>query len=227
MLLVLAVAGLACAEGPGPRPRTMGTLFASTGFVGLLMVGATALALFLAIRRRLDLRPARLAPAPLQRSLELALHAGEPDRALREAESRPSLLGDLVAAGLRVRGAGLDDMLSSVERRSTQEALRLGNGIANLARLGGLILLAGLLGSALSFMNALIVIERLKEPRLQDFAGGLAPALACAAFGLAFAVFCFGAFFLLDHRLTARAIQTREIAEDMLRMAAEKTRPPG
>ncbi len=47
------------------------------------------------------------------------------------------MLGELVASGLYLRGAGLDEMLANVERTAAKELLRLGNRIANLARLGG------------------------------------------------------------------------------------------
>jgi len=67
-------------------PVSSSHLFMSTGFVGPLMVLAGAVALFIAIRRWLELRAGRLAPAELERTLDGAVRTAlmrATDRATR------------------------------------------------------------------------------------------------------------------------------------------------
>jgi len=112
---------------------------------------------------------------------------------------------------------GLDEMLANVERATTRESLRLGNRVANLARLGGVVLLVDLFGTTAGLMSTLQVIEILKEPTVSDFVRGILEALVCAALGLVVALFCFVAFFWLDARLTQRCLEVRDIAEELVR----------
>ena len=87
--------------------------FLAPGFVGplLLLLGLVALAI--AVRRFLELRRERLAPAALQKSLERAVQTDAPDTALAQAMGSHSCLGQLVAAALQLRSAGLDEMLAN------------------------------------------------------------------------------------------------------------------
>ena len=206
-----------------PSLPSSSQLFMSTGFVGPLMVLAGAVALFIAIRRWLELRAGHLAPAELERTLDAAVHAGQLDQGLERAVASHTLLGELVAAGLYLHKAGLDEMLANVERAATKESLRLGNRVANLARLGGVALLIGVLGTTTSLMSAFFLIARLKAPVPGDFTTGMGESLASTALGLMVALFCFVAFFWFDSRLTQRVLAVREVAEEMMRDAAERT----
>ena len=122
-----------------------------------------------------------------------------------------------------MRKAGLDEMLANVERAATKESLRLGNRVANLARLGGVALLVGVFGTTTGLMNTLFLIARLKAPVPGDFTRGIGEPLASTALGLMVALFCFVAFFWFDSRLTQRVLAVREVAEEMMRDAAEHT----
>src|SRR5262249_27203055 len=187
-----------------PSPPSSSDLFASTGFIGPLMLLAGAVALFIAIRCWLELRAGRLAPADLEHTLDAAVHAGQLDQGLERAVASHTVLGELVAAGLYLRKAGLDEMLANVERAATKESLRLGNRVANLSRLGGVALLVGVFGTTTALMNVFFVIARLKAPVPGDFTLGIGQSLASTALGLMVALFCFVAFFWFDSRLTQR-----------------------
>ncbi len=206
-----------------PAPPSSADLFRSTGVIGPLMVLAGAVALFIAIRRWLELRAERLSPAELERTLDAAVHAGQFDQGLERAVASHTLLGELVAAGLYLRRAGLDEMLANVERAATKESLRLGNRVAILARLGGIALLVGVFGTTTGLMSVLFVIAQLKAPVPGDFTRGFGESLASTALGLLVAMFCFVAFFWFDSRVTQRVLAVREIAEEMMRDAAERT----
>jgi biopolymer transport protein ExbB len=209
------------ARAPAPA-RSFGELVLASGMIGPLICLAGVFAFVLAVRRWLELRPGRLAPEALQRALEAKLHGAELEGGLELAVQSRTVLGELVAAGLHLRRAGLDEMLANVERATTRESLRLGNRVANLARLGGVALLIGLFGTIVSLMNLLAVLEILLAPTVNDFVTGVNEALVCVAFGLFVALFCFVAFFWLDSRLTQRTLAVRDLAEELVRDAAEK-----
>jgi biopolymer transport protein ExbB/TolQ len=207
-----------------PRPRGFVELFQSTGLFGPLLVLLGAIALALAVRRWLELRSDSLAPEPLQRDLERSVREGKPTEALEQATASRSFLGGMVAGGLLLRTAGLDEMLANVERTAIKESLRLSNRIANLGRLGVVVLLVGLLGTCLCLMNTMLVLELLAQPRISEVFSGLVEALTCTALGLAVGLPCFAAQFLLENRLARRTLDVRGIAEELMRAAAAGSR---
>src|SRR5690242_18311554 len=152
----------------------MAQMFMATGFVGPLLLLFALVALAIAIRRFLELRRERLAPATLQRSLERAVQTGAADTALAQAMGSRSCLGQLVAAALQLRSAGLDEMLANVERAAARESMRHQNRIANLVRAGVLILLVGVLGTVLGMISATTVLGVIKTTTLQDLMPGIA-----------------------------------------------------
>ncbi|MFO0984647.1 MAG: hypothetical protein U1E76_23475 [Planctomycetota bacterium] len=66
------------------------------------------------------------------------------------------------------------------------------------------------------------ITAQFKNPTVTDFVVGILEALTCTAFGLFGALFCFGALFWFDYRLTQRVIAVREMAEEMMRLASEQ-----
>jgi biopolymer transport protein ExbB len=206
------------AQSPA-QPRGYVALFQSTGFVGMLLLLLGVVALVLAIRRWLALRPERLAPAALQRSLESALRAGQSAASLKQAAASHTCLGEVVTAGLYLQSVGLDEMLANVERTAIKESLRHANGIANIARFGLVVLLVGVLGTVMGLVSTMSVLGMLKSPQISDLVDGVGESLTCTAIGLAIALFSFVAYFALESRLVHRTLAVREIAEELMRTA--------
>src|SRR5215831_17725983 len=207
--MMLSLARLLVAGGGADH--SLLNLFRSTGFIGPLMVIAGVVALVMAIRRWSELRTSRLAPEPLQRSVEIKIHDRQLDAALHDAVASRTFLGEVVGSGLYLREAGLDEMLANVERGAAKESLRLGNRVANLARFGSAVLLVGFFGTTMALIYVMLRIAELKTPTVNDFVVGIGEALVCMAFALFIALFCFGSFFVLDSRLTQRTLVVREI----------------
>jgi biopolymer transport protein ExbB/TolQ len=113
-------------------------------------------------------------------------------------------------------------MLGGVERAAAREALRLGNRVAMLARLGGIALLVAVLGATTAVMSMLRAIGALERPAVADFVQGLAPAFTCLALGLLVALVCYVAFFWLDASLTRRVLGVRDTAEELMRETIER-----
>jgi biopolymer transport protein ExbB/TolQ len=198
-----------------PMPSFL-SLFRSTGIVGVLLLIVAAVGLTMAVRRWLELQLTQLAPLQLQKSLELLVRGGQVDAAAQQAEASRTCLGAMVSGGLRLRRAGLDEMLANVERVAMKESLRLGNRIANLSRLGGSILLLGVLGTIASLINTMSIIQMLKNPQVWDFAAGIGGSLMCVGVALFVALGSYVAYFWLDSRLVRHTLLVREIAEELV-----------
>jgi len=198
-----------------PPGISLGNMIAGSGICGWVVVLMAIVGVILALLRIMELRMGGLAPADLQRSLEMEIHGGDVARAAAMAGGNPSFLGRVAAGGLRMHELGLDEMLANIERVSTKESMRIGNRVANLSRFGGATLLVGFLGSALGMLLMLRVMSTLGAPigpyEYESFSLALFP----LTMALLVALFSFGTFFVLDHRLTVRTLRVREIAEEM------------
>jgi len=139
------------------------------------------------------------------------------------AREKRTLLGVLIEAGLASSAGGLADMLAGVERATARESLRLGNRVANLARLGGALILVGLLGTVMDLLSTANVLMILLEPTWSDFVIGFSEALSCTGFGLFGALLCFAAYFWLESRLVQQTLAVSEIAEELMREAARRS----
>ena len=206
---------------PGPSQ-----LFASTGFIGPVLLIAAIAGIVMFVRRNRALRMAVLAPPSLVKSLEPLLAKRDVDRALDVASGSESYLGQIVGAALLVDAAGQDEMLANLERVAARESLNGGNRVAHLARVGVITVLLGLFGTTLSLISASGVLRQMKAPTPSDFAVAIGESLANAALGLLIAILLFAGFYFLDHRLTRRSLATIAIAEDLIRPLMRDARRP-
>ena len=164
--LLIALVGCRPRSGPGlrrPRRAFVAQLIMSTGFIGPLMVLAGAAALFLVMRRWLELRRAPRAGSAR------ALARGQSARRSARGRARPRRQEPYVPRRARrrrplpaPRRIGRD--ARQRRARTATESLRLGNRVANLARLGGVALLVGVFGTTAGLMSMLRVIETSRSP---------------------------------------------------------------
>ncbi len=214
---------LLLAQDPAAVPRTApGILqfFACTGFVGPLLLLLGGAALVLVVRRWLELRPTTMAPEGLQRMLENSVRQGQVDQAYAQATASRTALGELVAAGLLLRGHSLDEMLANTERSAVKESLHRQARVVAIARLGTTILLMALFGTVTGLMNMLSTLSALKEPDVTLLMIGIGESLASTAIGLLFALGCYWFYGALSVRVVTRLLHVREIAEELLVEAA-------
>src|ERR1700752_1879213 len=104
---LLSSAGFLVVTPLAAVPGGLAKFFATTGFIGPLMLLCAVRAAFIALRRAFELRPGSLAPLALQRELET--HVRDAALVLDKAASSRSLLGALVTGGMILRRAGLDE----------------------------------------------------------------------------------------------------------------------
>lgn len=194
--------------------------FMSTGYVGPLLLLLGLVALGMAVRRWLELRQDRMAPESLQRMLEHAVRQGQTEQAFAQAQASGTALGELVAAGLLLRSASLDDMLANAERAAVKASLHRQARAVAIARLGTTILLLSLFGTVTCLMQVMSVLSVLKQPALADWTIGIGESLASTAIGLLLALICYWLYGVLSARAVTALLRVREIAEELLVEAA-------
>lgn len=196
---------------------TLFSVFASTGFVGILLFLVAVVGAVSFLRRVFELRLSVMAPPLLRRSLEPLLTNGEIQRALDVAAGSGTYLGRIVCGALLMHGTGEDEMLANLERVASRETLQRANRVAQLVRLGVMAILLGFLGTTIALISAADVLKAVAAPTPAQFTSAIGDSLPSCAFGLFFALLLFGAFFSLDHHLTRRGLATIGIAEEMIR----------
>lgn len=204
--------------------HSLGDYFVSTGVVGPVLVVLFVTAVVLTIRRWRALASATMAPESLQRHLEIAVRQGEAEQTLAQARASRSLLGDLVAAGLQMRGAGLDDMLANCERAAIKESLERQARAVVVSRLGTTILLLSIAGTVTGLMSTMAVVSAMKDPAPNVLLVGIGESLASTAIGLVFALACYQLHGMLSSRAVTRLLAIRTIAEELL-IEAARPRP--
>ena len=199
--------------------------FRDSGIAGYAVMAMTVFGVLFSLRSAFDIRMQRLAPKKLQKRLEASIHSGDVATAQRDASISETHLGRVIASGLAGHTAGLDEMLSSSARASSIESLRLGNRLANVSRLGGMVLLATGLGTANALAVTFFKMARLENLTDVDLHWNLALAFSYGMLGILAAAICYGSFFVMDHQLTKRLLRVREMADDMLHFAGTRNRP--
>ena len=194
--------------------------FLCTGYIGPLLLLLGGVALVMAVRRWLELRQDRMAPEALQRMLEHTVRQGQAEQAFAQAQASGTTLGELVAAGLLLRSASLDDMLANVERAAVKTSLHRQARAVAIARLGTTILLLSLFGSVTCLMQVMSTLSLLKAPTPGDWTIGIGESLASTAIGLLLALVCYWLYGVLSARAVTSLLHVREIAEELLVEAA-------
>jgi len=205
---------------PRPEPHSVFDYFLCTGFVGPMLLLLGVVAIVLTIRRWQALAPAATAPEALQRQLETAVRQGQVEQAFAQATASRTALGDLVAAGLTMRGAGLDDMLANTERAAIKESLERQAHAVVVSRLGTTILLLSIAGTVMGLMSTMAFVSAMKDPPGFVLLVGIGESLASTAIGLVLAILCYQLHGMLGSRSVTRLLRIREIAEELLVEAA-------
>src|SRR5258708_2727757 len=116
-LALVAVAVLsqsAFAEGEGEHKKSVLELFKSTGLVGWLMVMVSVAGTALTIEHFINIKREKISPPEVSEELSALLEEGNYDEAQEVAENHGGYVPNLVAAALRSRNAGYEEMIGSL-----------------------------------------------------------------------------------------------------------------
>jgi biopolymer transport protein ExbB len=227
LFVATAATANAAAEEGGGKHKTVMELFEATGFVGYLMVAVSVIGTALCIQYGIQLTRERLAPTALVDELEALMSEGSYDEAIELCDANGGYLATLVADGLRLRHAGYELMIGSLEQAAAEETFKLTAKISYLSLLGNVAPLLGLLGTVTGMISSFQVIETLKAPTPGDLAKGVYESLVNTTMGLFIAIVFLTAYFFFKNKVTKMTLSINLQAVDLLKhLAAVEEKGP-
>jgi biopolymer transport protein ExbB len=218
----LAFAQEHAAAGEAPSKSAL-ELFASTGWVGWLMVFCSVVGTTLVIEHMVSLRREKLAPSQLAEDLEAFINEEQYDDAIEMCDQEGGYLSNLIGSALRMRHAGYQEMITGLDAAANEEAFKLNTKISYLSLIGNIAPLLGLLGTVTGMIKSFQTIENLKAPTPGDLAHGVYESLVNTTMGLFLAIVFLAIYFIFKNKVSKMSLSINLQAVDMLRHMAGTT----
>jgi biopolymer transport protein ExbB len=217
------LSGLMFAQEGEQKSKTALELFASTGWVGWLMVFSSVVGTTLVIEHMVSLRREKLAPSQLAEDLEAFINEEQYDDAIEMCDQEGGYLSNLISSALRMRHAGYNEMITGLDAAANEEAFKLNTKISYLSLIGNIAPLLGLLGTVTGMIKSFQTIETLKAPTPGDLAHGVYESLVNTTMGLFLAIVFLAIYFVFKNRVSKMTLSINLQAVDMLRHMAGTT----
>lgn len=204
-VLAAWVAPLVGGQAPAaaPRPEVKATqdaapaslplwrMIKASGWVGLVIVLMSVVAVALVVEHFLSIRQERMLPAPLIRAVEQNLQAQQYDEARQACARDGSLLARILHAGLGQVGGvfGFFDMQNAMQETSEREVSRLYRKLEYLSFIAATAPMLGLLGTVTGMIRAFAQIAATEgAAKPSQLADSISEALVTTAQGLIVAI---------------------------------------
>lgn len=217
--LMMASVSFAAEESVAHK-KTLGELFAATGWVGYVMVVISVVGTAIFIENIVNIRREKLAPTALTEDLEALIDEEQFDQAVELCDEEGGYLSHLIGAALRMRHAGYNEMIAGLEAAAQEEKFKLDTKISYLSLVGNVAPLVGLLGTVTGMISSFQVIESMKAPTPGDLARGVYESLVNTTLGLSIAILFLTIFFFMKNKTTAIALSINLQAVDLLKHMA-------
>lgn len=223
--LLFVFAGMATASEtlPGEAPnKSLIELFQTTGPVGYMMVLTSMAGTAFVIEHIVNIRREKLAPTPLAQDLQALIEEEQYDEAIELCDQEGGYLSNLVGAALRLRHAGYNEMVNSLEAAAAEEQFKMQTKISYLSLIGNIGPLLGLLGTVTGMITSFQRIEKLKAPTPKDLASGVYESLVNTTMGLFIGIVFLTAYFLYKNKVTKMCLSINLQAVDLLKSMVTK-----
>jgi biopolymer transport protein ExbB len=222
LVSLLTMPALAMQEGEGGHgpSKSWLELFETTGPVGYLMLACSIAGTTLVIEHLVTLRREKLAPAALAADLEALIEEEDYEGAVALCDENPCYLGKVVGSALRMRDAGYQEMIATLEAAASEESFKLNTKISYLSLIGNVSPLLGLLGTVTGMISSFQVIETLKAPTPGDLAKGVYESLVNTTMGLFLAIVFLTLYFVFKNKVSKMSLSVNLQAVDMMRHLA-------
>ncbi len=201
--------------------KSIGELFASTGFVGWLLVGVSIAGVALTIEHFVNLRPVVLAPPDTLEEIETLIEENNCDEAIEVCDASETFIATLVGSALRFRHAGYEHMVGVLEQAAAEESFKLQAKISYLSLLGNVAPLLGLLGTVTGMITSFQKIEQMKAPTPGDLASGVYESLVNTTMGLFVAIVFLTLYFVFKNKVTRMCLSMSLRAVEMIKSFAK------
>ncbi|AQA18765.1 biopolymer transporter ExbB [Halioglobus japonicus] len=163
-------------------------LLTAGGWLMILIVLSSVVALAICIERLYTLNPKKIAPPHLLATVWKQLKAGEMDANRLKALKQSSPLGRILAAGLGNAYHGREVMKESIEEAASHVVHDLERYLNTLGTIAAIAPLLGLLGTVVGMIKVFAEIMAQGTGNASVLAGGISEALITTAAGLTVAI---------------------------------------
>ncbi len=163
-------------------------LLTAGGWLMVLIVLCSVVALAICIERIYTLNPRKIAPPHLLATVWKQLKAGEMDAARLKTLKQSSPLGRILAAGLANAYHGRDVMKESIQEAAQHVIHDLERYLNTLGTIAAVAPLLGLLGTVMGMIRVFAEIMAQGTGNASVLAGGISEALITTAAGLTVAI---------------------------------------
>ena len=189
-------------NSPDPEKATIGEIIKSAGIIGLLIVLLSIVAVALLIEHILTIRASVLIPPELGEEIHDLLSSGEYRTALDQCREDPSLLGQVLEAGILELDGGWPAVEKAVEDAMAEQSARLLRKIEYLSVIGNIAPMLGLLGTVVGMVVAFRELSVSQgSSQAADLANGIYQALLTTVLGLIVAIPALAAFAVFRNRV--------------------------
>jgi biopolymer transport protein ExbB len=206
----------AFAQEPGEAPLpeiNLRELVIAGGAIGGVIAFLSVVLIALIIEHMITVRRGALMPPGLAEQVHGLIAQRQFKQAEEICRGNPSLLGEILQAGLSEAGLDYHDIEKGMEDASVEQSSRLLRKIEYLSVIGSLAPMLGLLGTVWGMILAFLEFESKANPQVSELAPGIYKALVTTLMGLGVAVPAVGAFAVFRNRVDGLVAETSLLAE--------------
>lgn len=163
-------------------------LVTAGGWLMVIIIGSSVIAIAICMERFYTLNPRRISPPHLLSSVWKRLNAGDMNASALTELRKASPLGRILAAGLLNSHHGRDVMKESIQAAASQVIHELERYLNTLGTIAAIAPLLGLLGTVVGMIRVFAEIMVRGTGNASALAGGISEALITTAAGLTVAI---------------------------------------
>jgi len=238
MIPVLAWAQDSAGEESVAGPKVdLRELAMAGGYVGMIIAGMSVILIALIFEHMLTIRRGALMPDGLAQQVHGMIAQKQFKQAEELCRQNPSLLSEVLQAGLSEAGIDYAAIEKGMEDSSVEQSSRLLRKIEYLSVIGSIAPMLGLLGTVWGMILAFLEFESKANPQVSELAPGIYKALVTTLMGLSVAVPAVASFAIFRNRVDGLVAETALLAEHVFadykralvsaRRGPKTTRPAG
>lgn len=216
-VICLLTPGTLFAQEQGDAPAApkvdLRELALAGGWIGAIIAIMSVILIALIIEHLLTIRRGALAPQWLAQQVHQLIAQKQFKQAEELCRQNPSLLGEILQAGLSEAGLDYDAIEKSMEDAAVEQSSRLLRKIEYLSVIGSIAPMLGLLGTVWGMILAFLEFESKANPQVSELAPGIYKALVTTLMGLGVAVPAVASFAIFRNRVDGLVAEAALLAE--------------
>lgn len=183
------------------------------GYIGAIIAIMSVVLIALIIEHLLTIRRGALAPQWLAQQVHQLISQKQFKQAEELCRQNPSLLSEILQAGLAEAGLDYAAIEKSMEDAAVEQSSRLLRKIEYLSVIGSIAPMLGLLGTVWGMILAFLEFESKANPQVSELAPGIYKALVTTLMGLGVAVPAVASFAIFRNRVDGLVAEAALLAE--------------